>query len=110
MPFSIEMSPGKDAKGALAHTVTVTIDDHETVLTFFESKEDAEQFAQVERARLMGLMESGKSTASSTSARANRIGSRNPIAAGPGPASSPGSAKVIGLATSTAPRSGAVEP
>jgi hypothetical protein len=85
MPFSIEMSPGKDAKGALAHTVTVTIDDHETVLTFFESKEDAEQFAQVERARLMGLMESGKSTASSTSARANRIGSRNPIAAGPVP-------------------------
>lgn len=60
MPFNIEMSPGKDAKGALAHTVTVTIDDHETVLTFFESKEDAEQFAQIERARLMGLVESGK--------------------------------------------------
>jgi len=40
--------------------VTVTIDDHETVLTFFESKEDAEQFAEVERARLMGLKESGK--------------------------------------------------
>jgi hypothetical protein len=38
----------------------VTIDDHETVLTFFESKEDAEQFAQIERARLMGLVESGK--------------------------------------------------
>jgi hypothetical protein len=27
---------------------TVTIDDHETVLTF-ESREDAERFAQVER-------------------------------------------------------------
>ena len=48
------MGPGKDAKGALAHTVTVTIDDHETVLTFFESKEDAEQFAQVERAESRG--------------------------------------------------------
>jgi hypothetical protein len=60
MPFNIEIAPGKDAKGAPVHTVTVTIDDHETVLTFFESKEDAEQFAEVERARLMGLKESGK--------------------------------------------------
>jgi hypothetical protein len=60
MPFSIDITPGKDANGEIAHTVTVTIDDHETVLTFFESKEDAEQFAQVERARLVGLVESGK--------------------------------------------------
>ena len=60
MPFNIEITPEKDATGAIAHTVSVTIDDHETVLTFFESKEDAEQFAQVERARLMGLMEGGK--------------------------------------------------
>jgi hypothetical protein len=60
MPFAIEITPGKDARGEIVYTVTVTIDDHETVLTFFESKEDAEQFAQVERARLMGLNESGK--------------------------------------------------
>jgi hypothetical protein len=54
MPFNIEIAPGKDAKGEIVHTVTVTIDDHETVLNFFESKEDAEQFAQIERARLTG--------------------------------------------------------
>jgi hypothetical protein len=39
------------AKGVIIHTVVVTIDDHETVLSF-ESKEQAEAFAQVERARL----------------------------------------------------------
>jgi len=36
----------------MAHAVIVTIDDHKTVLTF-ESKEDAERFAQAELARLM---------------------------------------------------------
>jgi hypothetical protein len=56
MSFSIEITPRKDATGAIAHAVIVTIDDHETVVTF-ESKEDAERFAQVERAR---LMENGK--------------------------------------------------
>ena len=56
MSFSIEITPRKDAKGAMVHTVVVTIDDHETVLTF-ESKEDAERFAHVELAR---LVESGK--------------------------------------------------
>jgi hypothetical protein len=56
MSFSIEIAPRKDATGAIVHAVIVTIDDHETVLTF-ESKEDAQRFAQVERAR---LMENGK--------------------------------------------------
>jgi hypothetical protein len=51
MSFSIEISPGKDAKGAIVHTVIVTIDGHETVLTF-QSKDDADSFAQAERARL----------------------------------------------------------
>ena len=40
-----------DATSAITYTVIVTIDDHETVFTF-ESKEQAEAFAQVERARL----------------------------------------------------------
>lgn len=35
----------------MVHTVVVTIDDHETILSF-ESKEQAEAFAQTERARL----------------------------------------------------------
>ena len=56
MSFSIKITPRKDATGAIAHAVIVTIDDHKTVLTF-GSKEDAERFAQVELAR---LMESGK--------------------------------------------------
>ena len=56
MSFSIKITPRKNATGAIAHAVIVTIDDHETVLTF-ESKEDAERFAQAELAR---LMESGK--------------------------------------------------
>ena len=51
MSFSFEITPRKDAKGAMVHTVVVTIDDHETVLTF-ESKEEAEAFAQTERDRL----------------------------------------------------------
>ena len=56
MSFSIKITPRKNATGAIAHAVIVTIDDHETVLTI-ESKEDAERFAQAELAR---LMESGK--------------------------------------------------
>jgi hypothetical protein len=40
MAFSIEVKPQEDAIGAIVHTVIVTIDDHETILTF-ESKEDA---------------------------------------------------------------------
>ena len=52
MSFSIEISPRKDdATGAIVHAVIVTIDDHETVITF-QSKEDAESFAETERARL----------------------------------------------------------
>jgi hypothetical protein len=56
MSFSIKITPRKNATGAIAHAVIVTIDDHETVLSF-ESKEDAERFAHVELAR---LVESGK--------------------------------------------------
>ena len=56
MSFKIEITPRDDPTGATAYAVVVTIDDHETVLTF-ESKEDAERFAHVELAR---LVESGK--------------------------------------------------
>jgi hypothetical protein len=52
MSFSIEISPGKDAEGTIVHSVIVTIDGHETVLTF-QSKDDAESFAQTERIRLV---------------------------------------------------------
>jgi hypothetical protein len=62
MSFNIEIRPRKDETGAIVHTVIVTIDDHETVLTF-QSKEDAESFAQTERARL--IMASGKNPARS---------------------------------------------
>ena len=51
MSFNIETTPRKDEKGAIVHTVVVTIDGHQTVFTF-ESKEEAEAFAQAERARL----------------------------------------------------------
>jgi hypothetical protein len=51
MAFKIEMAPRNDATGATGYAVIVTIDDHETVLSF-ESKEDAERFAETERARL----------------------------------------------------------
>jgi hypothetical protein len=51
MAFSIEVKPQGETTGKVVHTVIVTIDDHETVLTF-ESKEDAERFVQAERARL----------------------------------------------------------
>jgi hypothetical protein len=50
--FSVEVTPRKDTNGAAVHAVIVTIDGHETVLTFV-SKDDAEGFAQVERARLI---------------------------------------------------------
>ena len=56
MSFSTKIAPRKDAAGAIAYAVIVTIDDHKTVLAV-ESKEDAERFAHAELAR---LMESGK--------------------------------------------------
>jgi hypothetical protein len=50
--FNIEITPRKDATtGATVRAVIVTIDDHETVLTF-QSQQDAESFAQTERVRL----------------------------------------------------------
>jgi len=52
MSFNIEVAPRNDATHATVYAVTVTIDDHETVLSF-ESREDAERFAETERARLM---------------------------------------------------------
>ncbi|MBV9906095.1 MAG: hypothetical protein JOY52_00880 [Hyphomicrobiales bacterium] len=51
MAFNIEIVPRDDPSGATAYAVVVTIDDHETVLSF-ESKELAEGFAETERARL----------------------------------------------------------
>jgi hypothetical protein len=45
MSSSIKITPRKNATGAIAHAVIVTIDDHETLLTF-ESKEDAERYCQ----------------------------------------------------------------
>jgi hypothetical protein len=52
MSFKIEITPRNDPAGATAYAVVVTIDDHETVVSF-ESKEDAERFAETERARLI---------------------------------------------------------
>jgi hypothetical protein len=51
MSFNIEITPRNGAAGATVYAVIVTIDDHETVLSF-ESKEAAESFAETERARL----------------------------------------------------------
>jgi hypothetical protein len=51
MTFKIEITPRNDPTGATPYAVVVTIDDHETVLSF-ESKEAAESFAETERARL----------------------------------------------------------
>jgi hypothetical protein len=51
MTFKIEISPRNDPTGATKYAVVVTIDDHETILSF-ESKETAERFAETERARL----------------------------------------------------------
>jgi hypothetical protein len=52
MSFSIEITPRKDTNGAIIHAVVVTIDAHDTVLSF-ASKDDAESFAQREQARLI---------------------------------------------------------
>jgi hypothetical protein len=52
MSFKIEITPRNDPAGATAYAVVVTIDDHETVVSF-ESNEDAERFAETERARLI---------------------------------------------------------
>jgi hypothetical protein len=46
--FNIEIVPRDDSTGATVYAVTVTIDDHETVVSF-ESKEVAERFAETER-------------------------------------------------------------
>lgn len=51
MSFNIEITPRTDATGATVHAVVVTIDDHETVVSF-QSREAAERFAETERARL----------------------------------------------------------
>jgi hypothetical protein len=51
MAFNIEIAPRNDPAGATVYAVVVTIDDHETVLSF-ESKEAAESFTETERARL----------------------------------------------------------
>jgi hypothetical protein len=51
MSFKIEITTRNDPSGVTAYAVIVTIDDHETVLSF-ESKEAAESFAETERARL----------------------------------------------------------
>jgi hypothetical protein len=52
MPFTIEVTSRNDTSGIGDHSVIVTIDGHETVLTF-ASKDNADDFAQVERARLI---------------------------------------------------------
>jgi hypothetical protein len=60
MSFKIEIAPRNDPVGATAYAVVVTIDDHETVVSF-ESKEDAERFAETERARLIADMQNARS-------------------------------------------------
>jgi hypothetical protein len=53
MSFDIEITPRNDATtGATVYAVVVTINDHETILSF-ESRAAAESFAETERARLM---------------------------------------------------------
>ncbi len=52
MSFNIEITPRNDPAGSTAYAVVVTIDDHETLLSF-EFKEAAERFAETERARLV---------------------------------------------------------
>jgi hypothetical protein len=48
MSFNIEMAPRNDATtGATVYAVVVTIDDHETVLSF-ESREAAGSFAETD--------------------------------------------------------------
>ena len=60
MSFHIEITPRNDPTGATAYAVTVTIDDHETVLSF-EFREAAESFAETERARLTDDEQKAKS-------------------------------------------------
>ena len=60
MAFNIEITPRNDPSGATAYAVIVTIDDHETVLSF-ESREVAERFAETERARLMAQEQQARS-------------------------------------------------
>jgi hypothetical protein len=52
MSFSVEVTTRQDSSGTTGHAVIVIIDGHETVLTFL-SRDHAEGFAQVERARLI---------------------------------------------------------
>ncbi len=52
MAFNIEITPRNDATGATVYAVVVTIDDHETIVSF-QSREAAERFAETERARLV---------------------------------------------------------
>ena len=60
MAFKIEITHRDDPAGATAYAVVVTIDDHETVVSF-ESKEVAERFAETERARLTAQEQQAKS-------------------------------------------------
>ena len=60
MSFKLEIAPRNDPAGATAYAVVVTIDDHETVLSF-ESKEAAERFAETERVRLIADEQDAKS-------------------------------------------------
>jgi hypothetical protein len=60
MAFNIEIMRRDDPSGATAYAVVVTVDDHETVLSF-ESKETAERFAETERARLTAQEQQAKS-------------------------------------------------
>ena len=50
MAFKTEITPRNDPSGATAYAVVVTIDDHETVVSF-ESIEAAERFAETGRTR-----------------------------------------------------------
>jgi hypothetical protein len=60
MSFKIEIAPRNDPSGATAYAVVVTIDDHETVVSF-ESRDAAERFAETERARLTADEQQAKS-------------------------------------------------
>ena len=60
MAFNIEIRPQKNTTGATVYAVVVTIDDHETVLSF-EFRETAERFAETERARLLADEQKAKS-------------------------------------------------
>ena len=60
MAFNIEIRPRNDPSGATAYAVIVTIDDHETVVSF-ESQEAAQSFAETERSRLTDDEQKSKS-------------------------------------------------